>query len=844
MSFTDSSPVTIPLSNPKTRYGNTFRISNIYLTSSDQVQFYQSAPSNSDNISVFKQDFSDQYLNFSWNVVDPGNGFIYTNASDLINNQYISGFDISIYQNSGELGGLNVVTGRTKIFEKKGIKSNSFSYEITGGRSGRNYSIDVSLTDFTGNQSSGILTSQNPEAQFVTLSTGIVTGFFQLNYSETEDSFGNSTSNGLAGVDLYTYTGLTSGQSGFFSQESGYFNTSKRVGSGFNGFVEVELSPGFDNYVAMIARDQYSTGNISGFFQPQVYATGIGFSGFSGNLNTPRLIEYPIRITPITGYRISGGNALYYSFYPNYNTGSSLLYTSYGITGSGITTGSVSGYTGSIFLDSGVLYDTSYNEYNTGFQYVYDNSLSLQSGLFTGTTIDTQLYTGSGITGSGTIGSGAGDYWKMGCPKYTGTVSGTMTGGDYYYAYFDSSDNRIGCVSEVEVLGSVSPVEGIYSIPIDSPNSYNIKYRQGINFSKGYEQASAYLNSLGEMPAVIVNNSQWEKIKSINTGVGWIGLRRGKVSLLSGLFSEDFKNQEFFLNTEFGSAVTSGLQTVTATGKIEENKLIVNDIGSKWAWTNGSGTHIYKYAGSGYEKVRSSEILLEVKRSSDDYVITGTSVAAEAPKPELENLTALIPNDEGNTVQFTYNPKDIYYYPGDNDALSSGSVLSRNYDIMKIRLYTGSGSSFPIDEGNLFSTNSSTSSVDGDLLYQTSITYSGDIAEAQPNYFKIVPYDSISSGVVAETGIDVSIKLERQSIIKSLDPQFYATSNVVNVTFPFSSTYDSPSVVSSLAYTGTVGGGISFCGAMLSGSPTSTEATFILTSAPPATGYALFIEIN
>ena len=843
MSFSDSSLVTIPLSNPKIRYGNTFRISNIYLTSSDQVQFYQSVPSDSDNISVFKQDFSDQYLDFSWNVVDPSNGFIYTNASDLINNQYISGFDISIYQNSGQLDGLSVVTGRTKIFEKKGIKGNNFSYEITGGRSGRNYSLDVLLTDFTGNQSSGILTSKNPEAQFVTLSTGIATGFFQLNYSGIEDSFGNSTSNGLAGVDLYTYTGLTSGQSGFFSQGSGYFNTSKRAGSGFNGFAEVELSPGLDNYVAMIARDQYGTGSISGFFQPQVYATGIGFSGFSGKLDAPRLIEYPIRINPITGYRISGGNALYYSFSANYNTGSSLLYTSYGITGTGITTGSVSGYTGSIFLDSGILYDTSYNEYSTGFQYVYDNSLSLQSGLFTGTTIDTQLYTGSGITGSGTIGSGAGDYWKMDSPKYTGTVSGTMTGGDYFYAYFDSSDNRIGCVSAVEVSGGVSPVEGIYSMPLDSPNSYNIKYREGANFSKGYEQASAYLNSLGEMPAVVVNNSQWEKIKSINTGVGWIGLRRDKVSLLSGLFSEDFKNQAFFLNTEFGSAVTSGFQTINATGGVEENKLIVNDVGPRWAWVNGSGTHIYKYAGSGYEKVRSSEILLEVKRSSDDYVITGTSVAAGAPKPELENLAALIPNAEGNTVQFTYNLKDIYYSESNNDALSSGSLLSRNYDIMKMRLYTGSGSSFPIEESNLFSTNSSTSSFDGDLLYQTSITYSGDITEAQPNYFKLAPYDSLSSGIIAETGIDVAIKLESQSIIKSLDAQFYTPSTTVDVDFPFLSQSNSPNVTQTLAYTGTLGPP-TYIGVMLGGPTNASGASFRLTAAPSATGYVLYIEVT
>lgn len=842
MSFLDSSPVSIPLSDPKIRYGNTFSVSDIYLVSSAQGQFYRNAPPGSENTSVFKQDFSDQFLSFRWNVTDPGNGFVYTSDNGVINNQYISGFDIEIYQNNEELDGLNVITGRHKVFEKKGVVGNQFSYQITGAKTGRNYSIDVRLTDFTGNQSSGILTSKNPEAQFSAEATGIVTGYFQLNYSGYTDSLGNSTSNGLAGVDLYNYTGLTSGASGFFSQESGYFNKYERVGSGFNGFAQVELSPGLDNYVMMIARDQYNTGSVSGFFQRQVYATGSGFSGLSGNLEAPLLVDYPITIAPTTGYRISGGEALYYSFAADYNTGSSLMYTCYGITGTGITTGSVSGYNGSIFLDSGVLYDTSYNEYNTGYQYVYDNSLSLQSGFYTGIKVDKQLYTGSGITGSGTIGSGAGSYWKSDSPKYTGTISGSMTGGQYNYAYFDSSDNRIGCVSTVEVSGGVAPIEGIYSMPKDDPNSYNIKYREGNNFSKSYEQASAYLNSLGEMPAVIVNNSQWERIKSINTGVGWVGLRRNKVSLLSGLFREDFKNQEYFLNTEFGTAQTSGFQTINATGGIEANKLYVNDVGAHWAWVNGSGNHIYKYAGSGYEKVRTSEISIDVKRNSDNYVITGIKISADAPKPELENLTT---GYTGLLVQFNYNLKNVYYSASQNSSVSEGSLFYKNYDIMKIALYTGSGSSFEINENNLFSINSPTSAVSGVsglIRYQSAVDYPIGLNQSQPNYFKLAPYDSISSGIIAETGFAIYPEVASQSIAHSLDPQFDASSTVVDVAFPILSSSSSPKITQTVAYTGTLG--VSYLGSMVGTAPTQSGASFILTSAPPATGYALYIEVN
>ena len=843
MKFIDSAPISIPLSNPKVRYGNTFSISDIYLVAPGSDQFYRDIPSGSSNVSVFKQDFSIEDLSLVWNVVDPSNGFIYTEPSDVINNQYISGFDVTVYQNSGTLNGLAVTTGRTEVFRRQGIKGNNFSYSITGLRTGRNYSIDVVLTDFTGNQSSGLITSINPEPIFAVISTGIASGFFELSYSGYTGEFGQQENNQLGRVDLYNFTGLSSGESGFFSQESGFLSTSQRIGTGFNDTARLELSPGFNNYVMMVASDQYSTGSISGFFKPQVYATGVGFSGLSGNIEAPKLIEYPIAVNPLTGYRISGGEALYYSFAPNYNTGSSLMYTSYGITGTGITTGSVSGYDGSIFLDSGILYDTSYNTYNTGFQYVYDNSLSLQSGLFTGTTIDTQLYTGSGITGSGTIGSGAGDYWKSDSPKYTGTISGSTTGGNYDYAYFDSSDSRIGCLSLVEISGGVSPIEGVYSMPKNQPNSYDIKYRQGDNFSKSYEQASTYLNTLGEMPAVIVNNSQWQKIKSINTGVGWIGLRRNKVAVLTGLFSEDFKNQEYFLNTNFGTAIQSGFQTVNATGNIEENELLVSNIGENWAWTNSSGNHIYKYAGSGYGKVRTSEILIDIKRKSDEYLITGAKIRADAPMPQLENLTTVINNSGVADVSFSYNLKDQYYNEADNTSEGSGGLFYQNYDIMKIALYSGSGSSFGLVDENLFSINSNTTIFEGNTEYQSDITFSGAITKEQPNYFKLAPYDSIASGFVSETGIAITVRSSSQYITQSLDPQFSASSKVVNVTFPLFSQAQSPNITQTLAYTGTIGTPTYIAG-MVSGSPTESGTTIILNAVPPATGYILYIGVN
>lgn len=836
MSFSDSSPVFIPLSNPKIKYGNTFKVSNIYLTSSSESQFFKEVPNSSDNTSVFKQDFSDQFLSFSWNLTDPKNGYIYSVENEIKNNPYISGFDVSIYKNSGELDGLNVVTGRSKIFEKKNLKGNSFSYEITGDKTHRNYSIDVKFTDFTGNQSSGILTSINPVPEFSILSTGLVTGGFQLSYSGNTNSNGISTSNGLVAVDLYNFTGLTSGSSGFFSQDSGYFNTYERVGLGVNDYSQVELSPGCNNYVLMLARDGYNTGSISGFFAPQVYVTGIGFSGLSGNLKAPLLVDYPINVNPTTGYRISGAEAIYYSFSGDYNTGSSLMYTCYGITGTGITTGAVSGYDDPIFLDSGILYDTSYNHNNTGYLYVYDNSLSLQSGLYTGVRINKQIYTGSGITGSGTIGSGAGEFWKSECPKYTGSISGT-SGGNYDYCYFDSSDNKIGCASELEIKSGINYISGIYSIPRNNPNSYKIRYRQGSNFSKSYEQASSYLNALGEMPAVIINNSQWEKIKSLNAGLGWIGLRRNKVSILSGLFLEDSKNQDFFLNTTFENAQQSGFKTINSTGGVESNELFVNNVGDNWAWVNGSGTQIYKYAGSGYEKVRTSEISIDVKRKSDDYLITGAKIRGDAPRPELKNVTT---TQESNTVTFSYDFVNEYY----NDTIPSGEgekpdLNYNNYNATELRVYTGIGSTFPLNNENLYT---GESYKDGSTTYQDTFVFDSDIKKPQPDYFKIIPYDSISSGVIFETGISIIPTIASQSVVVDLDPAFYASENFVNVTFPYLHPSE-PTVSATLSYTGTVGT-IQYLGSMLSGNPTVSGATFILTAAPSATGYVLEVSTS
>ena len=522
MSFTNSSTLKIPLADPVVKYGNGYRVANIYLTSSSEPQTSYNLESSYKNPSIYQQDFQTKYLNLSWSVISPSNGYIYTQGEEIEKSPFISGFNINIYKNSGNLTGVSTVNNRTKVFSASGVFGNSFLYEISGEEGHRNYSAEVILVDFTGNRSSGLLTSRNPEPSFTLLETGASQGVFISTYSGNTGTNGVDTSNGFQGLNLYNVTGLGSGESGFFIEGSGFEGSYARRSRGSEGVGAIELSPGVDNYVAAIGRDQYGTGSIQGFFNAE--------SGQSGFLNIPWKIDYPIEIVPITGYRVFGGDGLYYSFKSNYNTGSALLETCYGITGTGKITGAVSGYTGEMFLDSGILFDTSYNKYNTGDLYIYDNSIALQSGLHTGALVEVET-TGIGFTGTGTIGSGAGNLWAPSFPKYSGVINGE-SGGLYSYGYYDPVAKGFSCTSEREVTGGFISMGGAYSMPKDNPNSFDIKYREGINYSKSYEQAAAFLNAQGEMPAVIINPSQqgW-----LSYGILW-GLNSALFSALLNIF--------------------------------------------------------------------------------------------------------------------------------------------------------------------------------------------------------------------------------------------------------------------------------------------------------------------
>ena len=830
MSFSSSDPVKIPLADPLIKYGKTFRVSNALLSSAGGPQTSYNLPAESSELAVYQQNFSTENLRIDWSIIDPRTSYIYSKTSDIERNPYVSGFNINVYKNSGQLTGANAISSRGLVDSQSGINGNSFSYIITGGEDWRNYSIDIEFIDFTGNKSVGMLSTQNPEPNYSILSTGVNNGVFSAGYSGLTGDGGRDSSNGLQALVLYDFTGLSSGESGYFTQDSGYLSQAKRISVGSNGSVAIELEPGQINYIMQVSQDQYSTGSQSGFYSPIVYATGIGFSGASGDLTAPLPIYYMPQTTNLTGYRISGGNAYYYTFDVNYPTGSDLLNAVYEVTGSGLTSGAESGYTGQIFLDKGLLYNVDYGAHNTGTQYFYDNSLDLQSGLFTGITTQMQTVTGVGFSGSGLFGIGAGAYWKDSCPIYEAyELSGS--GGFYGYGYFDATSNEFGCASFTEVASGIVKMPGMFSMPKDDPNSYEIKFRSGENFRGSYERGAAFLNEIGEMPAVIVNPSQFNKIRSMDVPSGWVGLRRGKVGLLTGLFSENSINQELFNSTNFLTGESRDISVVNSLGVGESSEIRIGDVGSGWAWTNASGTHIYKLAGTGYEKVREAHIGIELSKVSDGEILNRKNFTAIAPAPDISSLT-FSGSALDSSIHISYTFKNSYY----SETVSS-PPLTPNYNINRVNLYTGASPGFSIAESNLYTGYSDS------IAIQEGISYSQDLNEGVPGYFKLVPYDDIGSGVETGNQVEFFVKATNQSIVISLDPQFYGTSSDVNVVFPMHSPYSHPNVTQTLSYTGTLGPP-TYIGGMLNGAPTASGAEILLTAPPSATGYVLYVEVT
>lgn len=579
MSFKDSKIVTIPKADPVSKYGKTFQVANIYLTDSIYPGEESIVPESHTLLSTHHQNFQGSHLNLKWNLKEPRNNVIY-DTKDIINNSYISGFDITIYENQDDEQRQNVIGNRTKIFHQTGLTNNYYLYEISGDKSIRNYSVDVEVVDFNNNRSSGILTTKNPPPRFQITNETLNNGILTIDYRPFLDSEGNDISNNFQNIELYHLSGLTSGTSGTASQEHQYLNQAVRTVEGDNNSLSIELFPNEINYLMPIAKDQFST-------------------GYNDNLYLERY--YEPKIENIVGQSISGGAYYTFSFDRNYGPETTLVQTCYGLIGEGESSQAVSGYDQPIFLDSGLLDTDAYYGYSQNNQYIFDNTMPMQSGFHTG-KLNYEDNNGFIIS----FGSGAGEHWGEYGPQYS------LNSGDFeikfHYAFYDS-ENKI-----FQSATSGRHFDGVYSMPKDNPNSYDIKYRSGDFFNKSIEEAASYLNEIGEMPAVIINPYQLSVIRNMNTPNGWVGLRRNKVGILDGVFSERFLNNEIFLETNFQEEIDRTITTVNSDNEQESANISVNDVGDLWCWANSDGSHIYKYAGSGYAPVRDVDLSLDIKR--------------------------------------------------------------------------------------------------------------------------------------------------------------------------------------------------------------------------------------
>ena len=240
--------------------------------------------------------------------------------------------------------------------------------------------------------------------------------------------------------------------------------------------------------------------------------------------------------------------------------------------------------------------------------------------------------------------------------------------------------------------------------------------------------------------------------------------------------------------------------------------------------------------------MREADITIDIKRrnQNSDELIYNTGFTNESPLMDVSDLTGI---SGGLAISFEYNFKNQYYGSGiDTDEYT-------NYNVVQVDLYTGDSYGFTPSSGNLYQAFSGENieALQGVVGFQ----YTEPVG-TPPSFFKMLPYDTIGPGVIADANKiiaekngqdpDTPIKLvnDDQITVVNLDGMRAVNQNFIEVKFPFGHSVE-PIVTFGIEYNG-ASPPASYLGAMVVGKPTKERVSFLLTDVPPSNGYSLYVR--
>ena len=800
-----SSAIKVPLKNPKIKYGDIFSVSEVFVQNAkEQVEKILEKEDTGEKL--FSQEVASNLLNIKWSVKDPLTKLSQTDSNQISKNPYISGFNVFVYKKNEFESSNPSIDGGLLIDSYLGLKDNNLQI-VASGDSHRYLNVKVAISDVFGNKQTGTLFLKNPPPNAEITSGSKEGGVFNFYYSGSDD---------IQGINLYLFSGTNS--YGKLENTEEFKNNFKVKSINYDSSGQIPLLPNTTSYLLAIPFDNLGEGqpvNItSGQVDPLV----------------PSGINFRPSIQGINFRKKTGGDRTLVTV--NYDWDNNpYLKLKYQIQGDGILSNPVSGYEGPILLDNGILSDSICTDSENPKEAYIDNLDTFVHATELGQIQED--YDSYGNT-SAIYTSGAGSKIYNNSILYKKTLSykdeyDQYEGGEYEYAYYDVDKDLIFFKSIEEIKSGDCNVNGSFSMAKNDPNSCEIYFRHGLKFDNIYEKSATSLNAIHEMPAVILNKSQYNKIKSFTGARGWIGLRRNNVVALSNIFEDNSAYEEFFNNLDNSSLHNNQIIKY----KNESATVHKHNIGSGWAWVNSSGSHIYRMLGnSGVSPERSIMFKSIYFQEENQKIIGRYSKPHTFSRPELKF----------NNISFDNKILNISY----DIENSTFSQNKEDLDITKIELYTGSTENFELEPENFGFTSTIYDFDDENYKELLHKNFTALIeGEELPRYYKLVTYDKMGSGysysVNEELGIGAFEETSASQQFKvSLDEAYNLGVNYQEIHFPIKHTSE-PRINFNINYSG-VDQSPAFINGMIAGEISQEKFRISLSSVPSTEGYYLNIS--